>query len=772
MNETLMIVSSENKKNILLNKKGLENIKYIGFRELKEKLSFSIDERALYEVVKQEKLSVSNAKIILENLYMLDEEVDANNVKNLKRIYKYLDEMGLIIRDNLFKIKLKSWNVILYGRDFLDIEEEKLLGEVNYSFLDIKKYERSIPVSVCENVEDEVRNLAKNIVKLVREGVNFDNIKIINLSDETRMCCEKIFPRYNIPSNIHVGKCLYSLPLFKELLNVDDIYEGLENLKNKVSNEEGEKVLEVVLRVFNKYAKLPKDDITNKIILEELKNTKIQGESINNAVSEGTIDTIYSEDDYIFIVNFNQGVMPRIYKDEDFLSDKIKSMLGRVTSTQKTLNEKKCVKYFLEHNKNVFISYSKRNSKEITYPSSFLDEINVEIKPVDNSFDGSNLDNKIILSRGLDNYYKYGEVNDDVKTLLNSYEDLPYNSYDNKFSGLSLENKNEISKNIVLSSTSMDSFNRCSFRYYLSYILKVDRYDETFMKDVGNLIHYVLSKYSSDGFVLRNEWDNYISENNIGKDAKSKFFLEKLFRETEFIISEIKRQKSYSVLSDEYYEKKFCINIFGDESKVFMGIIDKIMFNKDEKLVSIVDYKTGNVSLDLSLIKYGIGMQLPVYLYLLSKSSEFKDYDVIGFYLQKIINSEIVRQENKSYLEQKSKNLYLQGYSLGEEDKLSKFDSSYEDSKVIKGLKKSSKGFYAYSKLLSKDEMTNIITSVSNTIVDVSNKISDGQFDINPKRVGLENVGCKFCDFKDICFMSEKNIVNLEEKSEECEMDA
>lgn len=772
MNETLMIVSNENKKNILLNKKGLENKKYIGFRELKEKLSFSIDERALYEVVKQEKLSVSNAKIILENLYMLDEEVDINSVKNLKRIYKYLDEMGLIIRDNLFINKIKSWNVILYGRDFLDIEEEKLLSEVNYSFLDIKKYERSIPVSVCENIEDEVRNLARNIVKLVREGVNFDNIKVINLSDEVRMCSEKIFPRYNIPSNIHIDKCLYSLPLFKELLNADDIYEGLENLKNKVSNEEGEKVLEVVLGVFNKYAKLPKDEVTTNIILEELKNTKIQGKSINNAVSEGTIDTIYSEDDYIFIVNFNQGIMPRIYKDEDYLSDKIKAMLGRVTSDQKTLNEKKCVKYFLEHNKNVFISYSKRNSKEITYPSSFLEEINVEIKPINNSYDESNLDNKIILSRGLDNYYKYGEINEDVKTLLNSYEDLPYNSYDNKFGGLSLESIEDISKNIVLSSTSMDSYNRCSFRYYLSYILKVDRFEETFMKDVGNLIHFVLSKYSSDGFVLRNEWDNYISENNIGKDAKIKFFLEKLFRETEFIIGEIKRQKSYSVLSDEYYEKKFCINITGDESKVFMGIIDKIMFNKDEKLVSIVDYKTGNVSLDLSLIKYGIGMQLPVYLYLLSKSSEFKDYDVIGFYLQKIINSEVVRQDNKSYLEQKSKNLYLQGYSLGEEDKLSKFDSSYEDSKVIKGLKKSSKGFYAYSKLLSKDEMTNIISSVSNTIVDVSNKISDGQFDINPKRVGLENVGCKFCDFRDICFMSEKDIVNLVEKSEECEMDA
>ena len=36
-------------------------------------------------------------------------------------------------------------------------------------------------------------------------------------------------------------------------------------------------------------------------------------------------------------------------------------------------------------------------------------------------------------------------------------------------------------------------------------------------------------------------------------------------------------------------------------------------------------------------------------------------------------------------------------------------------------------------------------------------------FDINPKKIGNDNLGCEFCKFKDICFRTEKNIVDLKE---------
>ena len=38
------------------------------------------------------------------------------------------------------------------------------------------------------------------------------------------------------------------------------------------------------------------------------------------------------------------------------------------------------------------------------------------------------------------------------------------------------------------------------------------------------------------------------------------------------------------------------------------------------------------------------------------------------------------------------------------------------------------------------------------------------RFDINPKNIGGKNIGCEYCDYKDICFMKNKDIVYLDKK--------
>lgn len=765
MSETFMVVSNNNKSNLLLGKKTLENIKYLSFNDLRDKLMFSYDVKALYEVMKRENLSVGNAKILLDNLYFLD-DVNVDKIKYLKGIYDYLDLKGLIVRNRLSVDKLKASNLVLYGRDFVDSEESKLLDGVNYSFFDLKEYSRRISVYECDTLEDEVRNLACLIVNLVRDGVTFDKIKILNLDDEYRMYIERIFPRYNISFNVGVDVSLYSLPLTKIVIDSVDIFNGLKVLEENVKSDQEREVFNCIVKVFNKYASLPKDSIFRDIIIDELKHTSLPRKDLRNAVCEGDINSIYQEDEYLFIVNFNQGILPKIYKDEDYISDKVKSLLGRVTSLEKTFNEKKQLHYFLDHNKNVVISYKKKSLKEMFYPSSFLEEIELKKLNFVNSFDSSNVDNVIVLSKGLDNYYKFGELDDSVVRLFNSYKDISYKNYDNKFSGLSDSSILDISSKIVLSSTSLDVFKRCSFRYYLSYVLKVDSYEESFVRLVGNLIHFVLSKYSMEDFDLKKEWEDYIVSNSIGNDEREKFFLSKLFGEIKFVLDEIKRQKSYSILSDEFYERRFSIKPTSEDSVEFVGVIDKILLNREEKLLSIVDYKTGSVNLDLSLLDYGIGIQLPVYLYLISKSDEFKDFTILGFYLQKIINPLIVRDDGKTYLEQKRRNLFLQGYSLGEESLLCKMDSSYEDSNVIKGLKMTSKGFSRYSKLLSMDEMESVISKVSDNVDSAISNIRNGDFSINPKKIGLSMEGCKFCEFRDICFYTEDDVVRYDVEKE------
>ena len=156
-------------------------------------------------------------------------------------------------------------------------------------------------------------------------------------------------------------------------------------------------------------------------------------------------------------------------------------------------------------------------------------------------------------------------------------------------------------------------------------------------------------------------------------------------------------------------------------------------------------------------------MQLPVYIYLTRNYPKFNNIKVAGFYLQKILNNEINADSKTSYEDLKRKNLLLQGYSNSNTDILEYFDNSYTDSNVVKSLKMTSKGFYSYSKVLDDKTIDKLVCITEEKIKQSTNDILNAKYDINPKRIGGKDLGCEFCKFKDICFKTEKDVVNLKE---------
>ena len=143
-------------------------------------------------------------------------------------------------------------------------------------------------------------------------------------------------------------------------------------------------------------------------------------------------------------------------------------------------------------------------------------------------------------------------------------------------------------------------------------------------------------------------------------------------------------------------------------------------------------------------------MQLPVYLYL-TKNID-KDYEIIGFYLQQVLFGNFNKENGKTLKELKQNSLKLKGYSLGNEDKLRNIDSTLDN-----------KGFGTYSKVLTEKQIDNIIKITDNKINECIEGVVNAEFKINPKKIGGKNIGCNYCKFKDICFMTNKDIVELED---------
>ncbi len=94
-------------------------------------------------------------------------------------------------------------------------------------------------------------------------------------------------------------------------------------------------------------------------------------------------------------------------------------------------------------------------------------------------------------------------------------------------------------------------------------------------------------------------------------------------------------------------------------------------------------------------------------------------------------------------------------------------DKTFKDSKLIKSIKVKNDGdFYSYSKVLSEEEINNLVNECEKVIDKAINNILDANFNINPKKIGYDNnIGCEYCKFKDICFKKEEDKVYLEEKN-------
>ena len=72
--------------------------------------------------------------------------------------------------------------------------------------------------------------------------------------------------------------------------------------------------------------------------------------------------------------------------------------------------------------------------------------------------------------------------------------------------------------------------------------------------------------------------------------------------------------------------------------------------------------------------------------------------------------------------------------------------------------------FSTYSKVLGDIEIDRIVELTEKNIDDAVDKILDGEFAINPKKIGYEkDVGCMYCKFRDICNKKEEDYQVLED---------
>ena len=726
------------------------NITFISLEEVEKHYFFDIKEEALLYLLDKTNENINVLKTMLKNLYKIDltKEYKETKLNNLKNLYYDLKDNNFLIFDKGYKDYLLTKSVYILGYSMLEPYEKNMLDSINTNYLNIESSLSIDKVYKYHSMKDEIIGTALKIRELNSKGISYNKIFLAGIDNSYNYLLKTIFKMFDIPLYLKSTNKITSLISIKEYLKDKDINHIKDiNLKSKIMKIEEDL----------SYAKNSK---YYDILLEErLKNTYLDNVEVvekvkvlNEAIE---IPYLINDNEYLFVLGFNQNFLPKIYKDEEYLSDNLKKKCNLNTSIIKNKISKNNLIKVLGTIKNLTISYKLTSLTSEYVKSSLLNEFNLEeIDEISYNYNYSKDFNNYITSTVLDTYYKYHEKDKDFDFLTTNVDTSKYTSFDHKFKG--------INKSITpysLSYSSIDDLAKCPFKYYLKYILKLDNFESSFNTKIGNIFHSVLKDSYSDNFSFEKSLSRALNDNPLEKSETVLF--KRLENELKEIVSYNKEQEKRSFLSEFYGEKRLEIPL--SNHATLKGFIDKILFKEfhDKTYYAVFDYKTGSATLNLDYLSEGLYLQLPLYIYLINKSNLFKNAIFVGFFYQYLL-------QNYKDKEEWAKNLKLVGYTTDDKIILSYLDEDYETDSFVKGLSVKKDGeLSSRSKILSNSELEDMLNSISKALEKSLEIIDNNDFKIAPKIINNKNISCEFCPFKEVCFVTASDYVYLEKKGDD-----
>lgn len=734
--------------------------KIISKQELLKELTFSYEIDAVIYLNRQYGYSFELADEILKNLNLI--VPGTQKLNQLYSIYNDLLEHHLLKFNPLFISYLQNKKIYICGYSKKDEELVKLLTKANVTYTYIEKTITTKDITVYEFDDDilELRYIFSSIASLCEQGISLNHIYIYNLPSEYQLIFKKYLYYHQIKFTEFNYINVYDSEIYQtflHLLKSNSLIDSYNQLIEQITYDPFgiiDAIVGLVVEISNQ--KLTKEE--EIAVLNFLaKKKKVKGYMYESMLQSCDVNTILTENDYVFMLGFSQNSYPVIYKDTDIYTDDEKKLMHKNTSSIKNDIAKEELINFIYSTPNLIITYKKMVGKTLYYPSILIDELKFKItKAPTSNFRYSSILTELEVATYYDQQILYGINNPHLSTF--SKEDINYQSYNHCYKPFKLETLNQ---NLSLSYTQIDEYNNCPFKYYLKRILKVNTYDETFNLNLGNLFHQILQDSISKPIDLNNyqaSIDNYF------KTASSKFFLNKLLNQLMTVIKKNEDFKNITFYQDILTEEECTFNL--DEQTTFTGKMDKIMIDKVDQSLIIIDYKTGNLHIDERKFQYGLNLQLPIYILLAKK--QYLDYTCSGIFIQKIITKEPVNIEQ---------NYLLEGMCINDQNKIKRLEPSLGQDAL--------KSYYIKGLALNKDGVTikngKTLQSVEhlNTLADIAleqinrtkEEIRKGIFNISPISFNPYDNACSYCKFKDICFRQKTDFRNYtldcEEKSDE-----
>ncbi|MBE6787078.1 MAG: hypothetical protein E7537_01885 [Ruminococcaceae bacterium] len=475
-----------------------------------------------------------------------------------------------------------------------------------------------------------------------------------------------------------------------------------------------------------------------------------------------------------FILGANQGVFPKFSENKSIFANKERKNLIDLglDLTDNQLYTSIDENFLVYSNvcaasDKLFISYSAQTIKgEALSEASFVTNLSkqLEIKTVNEpqELNFNNLpETKLSAFSELCRRYENKQDFTTLKSALNLKDGL--NDLNVEKNMISKDNAKKLyGKDIYMSASKFDTFNRCKFSYFCRYGLRLKKLQPADFDVLqrGTIVHYVLEQIISEhkenikdfsreelnrlcDFYI-NQYLNLVIGYNTVKTARHEFLISKISRSLKEVVYHLSQEFAQSDFKPTHCELKIGskdgipLDFDFSNGKIHInGSIDRV--DEYNGYIRVVDYKTGTKSFKLPDILFGLNLQMLLYLYAVIRGQNLDDKNAAGiFYMpsKRDLNNEgmamngLIKADMELVKAMEKENLgeFVPALSLNKDGSVSKSSTSF----------------------ISEQEFTKIFNYIEKLMKKTGDSISNGEIHINPVD-GRESSACDYCDFSAIC---------------------
>ena len=726
----------------------------------------SIGEDALLYLIKEKKYQYDVATHYLEFLPYVKEDVN-EKTHFLLSLKKELEEKELLISP--INNDYSGLNVTIIGYYPNDFELINALKELNisYQFKNNELRKEEIKISIFEKAEDEVYYVLNKIASLIDKGTSINDIYILRRNSSYDYYLRKFAPKFGYQVNIKNEEKLSSTGAMKLFFSIYDECRDISTSLVKLKEDMKEDPLFNEVEDFvNQYldSELPYE-ILRDYLYHKAKEKNLSSVTYDKAISVIS-KNIVSEDKIIFVLGFAQGSYPLSFKDDKYFNSGELHKINRLNNKDKTKLDEALLLDFFNSNNDFYFSFSKKGFESEFYlsPISKYFKCEKEKPLLENDFYSKEV--LTLIYSGLKDLEYYYKERGDNYLKIRDIIPISYNSYSNKYAYKA--NVYDSSSFIKLSTTSLEKYSSCRYKFYLDNVLHIDESVESFAIITGKLAHYIFENMRKPGFDFDKEYEAKLSEYSL-KLSEKYVLTHNIKKQILTAVNAIKKREEYYHNPKIYNEISFKYTL--KDNTVIVGIADNLV-TLDNKYVFCIDYKTGGTKFDEAKLSFGLSSQLPTYSLLIKEDKRYQDLELIGLYINNVLTNQITIKNEEDELIPSY--LKLNGKSISDVSKISEIDNTISSSKssFINGVSLKKEGSLKETKYIaSENEFDEYREIIKNKLIEMDKNLRENNFDIAPSYFSSFDNACLYCSYKDICFVRHDQVIDLSKEMKKDEQD-